>query len=124
MADNATIVRRSFEEVWNQGKLSVADEITTPDLIAHNEGRPDEHGVAEFKRFVADARTAFPDVHFTIDEMIAQGDSVAARATVTGTHTGPLTGRGDIPSIPPTGKSVSLMVSVLFHLKDGKIAET
>jgi steroid delta-isomerase-like uncharacterized protein len=124
MADNAAIVRRGFEEVWNQGKLNVVDEINAPDFIGHNEGRPDDHGLAEFKRFVADTRTAFPDLHFTINELIVQGDSVAAGTTVTGTHTGPLVGRGDMPSIPPTSKSVSLMVSVLFHLRDGKIAET
>lgn len=124
MADNETIVRRGIEEVWNQGKLDVADEISTPNLIGHNSGQPDQHGTTEYKQYVADIRTAFPDIHFTINELIVQGDSAAAGLTVTGTHTGPLVGRGDIPTIPPTGKHVSLMCEVLFHLRDDKIAES
>lgn len=124
MADNLTSVRRGFEEVWNQGKLSVIDEVNAPDLISHNTGRPDDIGVAAFKKFVTDARTAFPDVHFTIDELIAQGDTFAVRATITGTHTGLLAITGEIPPLPPTGKRINLAASIMLHLKGGKIAET
>ncbi len=70
---------------WNQGKLDIVDEISTPDLIAHSAAQPDQHGIAEIKRYVTDVRTPFPVIHFTINELNAQGDTVVASTTFTGT---------------------------------------
>jgi steroid delta-isomerase-like uncharacterized protein len=72
---NKILVRRVFEEMWNYSDLSVADEI-----FAQPEGA---------RRFVSEFLTAFPDLHHTIEDMIAEGDRVVVRFSAHGTHTGP-----------------------------------
>ena len=90
--ENKAIVRRIFEEVWNQGKLDVIDDIYAADFVDHMPGSPDIHGPEGFKQFVNMYRTAFPDIKFTIEDQIAEGDKVVNRFTFTGTHKGELMG--------------------------------
>ena len=94
---NKEIVQRDAEEVWNQGNLAVADESFAPNF-RHDD--PLLGGVTDldgYKAWVVEALAAFPDFHVTIDDMIAEGDKVATRWTVTGTH------EGEYMGIPPTG---------------------
>jgi len=77
--ENKALVRRLFEEVWNQGKLDVIDEIHDAGFVKHIPGNPDIHGPEGLKQSVSMFRTAFPDVQFTIEDQIAEGDKVANR---------------------------------------------
>ena len=95
--ENKALVRRVLEEVWNQGKLEVIDEIYAADFVIHTPGNPDIHGPEGFKQFVTMYRTAFPDVQFTIEDQIAEGDKVVTRWSTTATH------KGELMGIPPTG---------------------
>lgn len=113
---NKQLVRRVFEEVYNQGNLDVVEELASPDFVAHSPTE-DVHGTAGVKQFVTDLRTAFPDLHTTIEDLIAEGDRVVARFTATGTHTGPYKG------IPPTGKQGKITGIDIERIVDGKSVE-
>jgi predicted ester cyclase len=112
---NKTIVRRLFEEVWNNGNLAVIDEISDAAHAAYE--RP----------AVTIWRTAFPDLYITIDDMIAEGDKVAAEVTFRGTHQGELAGeliRWLTPPLPPTGKRVEMHGMYFYRVADGRLVGT
>jgi steroid delta-isomerase-like uncharacterized protein len=113
---NKMLVRRAIEEVYNQGNLKVVDELVSSDFIVHS---PSEeiHGPAGIKQYVSALREAFPDLHMTIDDQIADGDRVVTRWTARGTHTGTFQG------IPPTGKQGSMTGIDIDRFVDGKTVE-
>ena len=114
--ENKAIVRRIFEEVWNQGNLAAADEFLAADYV--NETlHPPVHGRESDKQLVMMYRTAFPDLHYTIEDLIAEGDKVTVRWTATGTH------RGELQGIPPTGKQVTVTGIDIFRCENGKAVE-
>lgn len=118
---NKAISRRWYLEIFNQNRLAVADEIHTVDYSNHDPYAPPGgygRGPQATKNVVTLFRAAFPDVHFTIDQQIADGDMVATRWTATGTNTGPLNG------MPPTGKRITVSGISIERFQDGKIAET
>ena len=91
--ENKAIARRVFEEGWNQGKLDVIDEIVTSDYLLRDPSMPEDiRGPEGFKQFITMYRAAFPDIHFTVEDQIAEGDKVVTRWTGTGTHQGELMG--------------------------------
>src|SRR5437867_3048550 len=97
--ENKAIMRRMIEEVWNQRKLEVADELFAPNATAPDlPGLPP--GPAGTKIVAQMFLTAFPDLHMTIQDMIAEEDKVAARFTETATH------KGDFMGVPASGKPV------------------
>jgi len=102
---NKAIVSRLWEEVWNQNKLTVCDEIFDAEYAAHEKG------------FVPVMRAVFPDIHFDVEDMIAEGDKVVSRYTVTGTH------QGEFMGIPATGKPVKITTIWIHRLADGRIVE-
>ena len=113
--NNKTIVRRLFEEVM-KGNLAIADELIATDYVQHSVfGIP--NGREGFKQFFMAFAAAVPDAHFVIEDVIAEGDKVVTRLTVTGTQTGTLQG------IPPTGKKFSMKGIDIFRVVDGKIVE-
>lgn len=115
---NKSIVRRWVEGGWNQGNLALVGELYATDYMIHDPmtpGFPGSH--AAFKQFVTNLRTGFPDIHVIVEDMMAEGDKVAWRWVITGTHTGNLMG------IPPTGKSVRITGIVLSRFAKGKWAE-
>ena len=115
--ENKAIHRRLFEEVLNQGKLDVIDEIIADDYIYHIPGSPDIHGPEGLKQYVSMGRTSFPDIKFTVDDQIAEGDKVVTRFTVTGTH------KGEFMGIPPTGVQTTWTGIVIARVADGKFVE-
>lgn len=117
MQDNRTLVRRYFEEVMNQGRLEVADEILSPRFEMKIPGFQLQ-GIPAFKQFVTDLRTSFPDLHFTLERAVADEHKVAVRWNQLGTH------QGYLYDIPPTNKQVSDQGINLFHIEDGKIVGT
>lgn len=113
-----TIARRYFEEVWNQGRLEVVDELLSPTYINHTPsvGQP-APGPDGLKPIVAAIRRAFPDLHFAIEDLIVGPESVVIRTTMTGTHD------GDLFGIPPTHRKVRVMQIQIERVKDGRIVE-
>jgi len=117
---NKTVSRRFFDEVFGKGKLAVADELIAKDHVNSGPGTLPglPTGPEGTKQFVTMYRNAFPDVHFTIDEQIAEGDKVVTRWTGHGTH------QGELMGIPATGKSSTVTGIVVDRLANGKIAES
>jgi predicted ester cyclase len=88
---NKETIRRHVEEIFNKGKLAVADEIISPDYVYH--GPIGEYkGLDGFKQMVTMVLKIFPDIHYTIDDMVAEGDKIAIRYTMTGTFQGEFMG--------------------------------
>jgi steroid delta-isomerase-like uncharacterized protein len=115
---NKALIRRFYDEVWNKGHLDVADEVFADDYVRHDL-RPTQAlpGPAGQKKVAADFRAAFPDLLYTIDLLLADGDLVAVRWTMAATHTGQW---GDQP---PTGKHLRYSGVNIFRLAGGKVVE-
>jgi len=115
---NKAIVRRVFEELWNQGNLSVADQLFTPNYTHHDSSSADfGHGPESERKRATLYRTAFPDMRLTIEDLIAEGDTVMARWSCHGTH------KGDLNGIAPTGKQFTITGVTVARLLNGKLAE-
>ncbi len=114
---NKAIVRRWYEKMWNKGNLELIDELIASDVTGHSPIQ-NVDGVEASKRYVTMSRAAFPDLHFTIEEMIAEGDKVVAVRTLAGTH------RGEYLGVAPTGNHVNITGINVFRIADGRIAET
>ena len=114
-----TLVRRYYEEMWNTGDLALIDAWFAPSYANIDPATPGGvvHGPEGMKQLVTAYRAAFPDLRFTIDDMIAEGDQVASRWTARGTH------RGDLRGIPPTGLSVTVTGITFTRLDGGMIVE-
>jgi predicted ester cyclase len=116
---NKALVRLIIEEAFNGGRLAVADGRFTDDYTAHVPGVPGlPSGVDGFKRVVGMWRSAFDDLHMTIEAMVAEGDMVANRFTTRGTHTGPLFG------IAPTGGRIEVHGQEHHRIENGRVAES
>jgi predicted ester cyclase len=113
--ENKANSRRLAERI-NQGDLTVIDELCTPNHVSHNPPTT-THGPEEYKQSFSMLLTAFPDLHLTIEDQIAEGDKVATRLTVSGTH------KGEFMGIPPTGKHVKITGISISHWVDGKSDE-
>lgn len=116
---NKAACRRMLNLLYNQQRPDLVPEFFTQDLVVHV-GRPSRDmsiDIEGFKERVTMALTAFPDIQITIDDEIAEGDKVAYRWTVTGTH------QGEFANIPPTGKAVTRAGVAIYRLVDGKIVE-
>jgi predicted ester cyclase len=105
--ENKAVVRREQEELWNHtGNLDAAEEIFAPDYVE------------AAKQEAADFRQGFPDVRSTIEDLIAEGDKVAARWMAHATH------QGEYMGIRPTGKEVEFTGISVYRIEGGKIAES
>jgi steroid delta-isomerase-like uncharacterized protein len=119
---NKTVVRRFFEEVINEGRYAVADELFAPTFGEHGSmfGEPgprSESGPARAIEAARRFRSSFPDIHFTVEELVAEGDKVVVRVTFRGTH------QGEYMGIPATGKAVQVSGVELARLASGRIVE-
>jgi steroid delta-isomerase-like uncharacterized protein len=115
---NKNVVRRLFEEVWNKGNLQVTEELFAPNYAHHDASTPDVgRGPESEKNRAALYRTAFPDIRLTIEDIIAEGETVVARWSCRGTH------KGDLGGISPTGKHVTMTGVSMARFTDGKMSE-
>ena len=118
--DNKALVQRWFDEVWNKGRADVIDEIFAAEGIAHGLSNDASHpiiGPREFKPFHGSFRGAFPDIQVVIEDMIAEGDKVAARCSVRGKHS------GDHLGIAASNAPVEFTGVAIVRIRDGKIVE-
>jgi predicted ester cyclase len=115
--ENKALFRRTYEELLNRGDLSVAEELVAPDFVNHEAPPSRDRGPESMRGLATMLRTAFPDLRFEIEELIAEGDVVAGRLTMNGTHEGPLMGT------PPTGRSVRQDHMHFVRFEGGKAVE-
>ena len=110
-------IRRVFEEAFNRGNLAVVDELLSPNHFAHNAIGGAPNGPQGFKLLIVMFRTAFPNLHCTVEDEIREGDKFSAHWTLRGTQQGPFMGN------PPPGKPVSVPGLIYGRTVDGKVVE-
>jgi steroid delta-isomerase-like uncharacterized protein len=113
---NKAVVRRAYEAM-GQGDFGTLEELMADDLIEHEEFpglEPSKEGVLQFFRMM---RAAFPDLSMTAEDMVAEGNMVCVRGTMSGTHSGEFIG------IPATGNQISVAFADFMRLEGGKLAE-
>jgi steroid delta-isomerase-like uncharacterized protein len=115
--ENKAGQRRVWEEVFNKGNLAIIPELFAPNYFLRSPLGMDIKGPEGFKQSVAMMRTAFPDLHCTIDDMFAVEDKVATRFTITGTF------KSEMMGIAPTGKKLTLTGIVITRWTGGKEVE-
>ncbi len=114
--ENKDLARRSWEMLVNQQNPDAIDELYTPNFVWHE---PDEdiQGPEEARRFLGMYLSAFPDMHVSVEDEIAEGDKVVTRWTIRGTH------RGELMGIAPTDEQVEIKGITIHRIEGGKIAE-
>ncbi len=110
------VVRRLIDEAFNQGRTEVIPELVHADYVYRSPGEQVD-GATGLQALVTGYRTAFPDLHVRIDELVATDDTTVTSLTLTGTH------RGDLLGIAPTGKPVEVHAMVRSRFRDGRIAD-
>jgi steroid delta-isomerase-like uncharacterized protein len=113
---NKHIIERFTSEFLTTGDAALAEEFISPAIVMHFAGQQ-QQGRDSYVAIVAANQVAFPDLRWTVEDMVADGDTVAVRYTMTGTH------RGDFAGVPPTGKAVVAQSMAFYRLADGKIVE-
>ena len=116
--ENKAIIRAFVDEVINQGRLERADDLVAPDFIELDPLPGQRQGREGLKEIIGVIRAAFPDIHWVMGEMVAEGELVFSRFTWSGTH------RGTFLGIPATGKTVNVPGMVLDRLAAGRMAES
>ncbi len=123
MMTTATLKDRTlegFERMFHQGDLDYVDEVLGRDSVDHQE--PAGASFCDhLKQVVVSMRTAFPDVRFEVHEIVAEGDVVACRSTMTGTHLGRL--ELVPPGLDPTGRQVRVAHMHFFRYEDGRVTD-
>ena len=115
---NKVVIRQFMERAFNQGDLTAVDTHMAAAAVDHQEP-VNTNFCTHLKQVITALRTAFPDLHFELHEVLAEGDTVAFRSTMTGTHLGPLQ-LGPGPQLPPTGHSIRVAHMHFVQIIDGK----
>ena len=119
---NKALVSRFYEELWNKRNLSIADEIISPHCVTHQlqSGAPSvavPRGPEAVKHHISEWLSGFPDLHFAVEQVVAEEDLVVSRSVMRGTHTGRWLGQA------PTNKEVNIRLMVTQRIASGKIVE-
>ncbi len=120
--EEAIVLLDKALEIWNDGNLALVEDVFAPEVVARTSTfAEDIVGLEGIKNWVKFARTAFPNMHMTFDEIIVKGNNIVGLFTVTGTNTGELS----MPSgdLPPTGQKVRFSGLGIDRVKNGKITE-
>ena len=118
MKDNSTIVRTFVDLVLNQGKIEASDQFFWEDVVEQVPLPGQGPGLVGLKDVLRGMRAAFPDMHWSVEEQVAEGDKVVTRFEWTGTH------RAEFFGVPATGRSVKVWGVVIDRLEGGKIKDT
>jgi steroid delta-isomerase-like uncharacterized protein len=115
---NRELILHFYDEVWTRGNVELAREVFADDFIRHTTRPTTAPGGGEGQALVAaDFLRAFPDMALAVDLIVAEDDLVAARWTITGTHTGPW------GEVAPTGRAIVYSGATFFRLRDGRVVE-
>ena len=119
LENNKALVRRFYEEAWNQKNLGILEDTHASDWVHYDPSNPADlrDGPQGNRERLAEVIVAFPDICYTLEDLIAEGDRVVARFTVRGTQ------RGAFGPIPATGRAVTMQGVIIHRIRDGKIAE-
>lgn len=115
--ENKTTVQRAFEDLFNHGRLAVADEVVSAAFVTHAAPPGTPRGPEGLRELVTLLRTAFPDARIVIEDLIAEGERMCARTTLRGTH------RGQFLGIAPTGRRVIQEQMHIVRFVGGKAVE-
>jgi steroid delta-isomerase-like uncharacterized protein len=115
--ENKALIQRSYDEFFNKANLALVDQFHTSDFVGHLPGLPPVQGLEALTYMASGYMSAFPDLHITVEDMVAEGDKVMTRVSWTGTH------RGAFIGIPATGKQVRVTGMYEYRIAEGKIAE-
>ena len=107
-------IRELYESILNTGQLERLDQLVAGDYI----GGPGQHGPAGFAQIIRELRHGFPDIHWTIEDLVAAGDRVAIRWRWQGTH------QGDFRGFPPSGKTVTNTAIAIYQFKADQIVQS
>jgi len=118
--ENVQMMRRWFQEVWNEGRMQTIHELFSPQGVAHGQESPEAElrGPAEFEAFVKKTRSAFPDMQLAVEDVFATGDKGVLRWSGVMKHT------GDAMGMPASGRTVRLRGITLVRFADGKVVES
>jgi steroid delta-isomerase-like uncharacterized protein len=118
-ADNKSIVRRLYEEVWNERKIEVLKELISPSHALHiPNASGSKVGPEAYKRNIQQFITAFPDLRFDVEDTVSENDKVVTCWTFSGTH------KGEYLGIPATGRKISVEGITIHHVAGGKIMDS
>jgi steroid delta-isomerase-like uncharacterized protein len=118
MTTENKVVMRRFVEFINTGSEKLAEELISPDAVFYVPGRPEPmRGPGGYLAIIGMMRAGFPDIQWTLEEMIAEDDKVAARFTMRGTH------QGNFFGVPPTGKTIAVQAMNFYRLAGGQFVE-
>jgi steroid delta-isomerase-like uncharacterized protein len=112
---NKVSSRRYFEEIWNEGKYALLNDLLAPTYVDRMSSWP--AGPEGVRQEMSLYRKAIPNLHFRVEDVIAEDDKVVTRLTVTGTQ------HGDLPRIPAAGKQFTVSGIVIFRFDDGRAVE-
>jgi steroid delta-isomerase-like uncharacterized protein len=115
--EDKAIIRRFSKEVWNEGNMEVFKEVFASNFVYHDPAAPKANSLEDYRQFVSRIRTTWPDMHYTIEDMIAEGDKVVARYTWLATHQKVFRG------IPPTGRQVTHPGIAIYRFAGDKVVE-
>ncbi len=107
--ENKAILNRIWEEIFNEGRLGIIDELYAPDYVYHGPGGHEIKGTEQLKRFVTRLCTSFHNIHFTVDELVAEGDKVVSVWTMRGIYKGK--------------RQVTAPGIIVSRIVDGKVSE-
>lgn len=117
-SDVRQIAKQYVQTVWNEGRLDRLEEFIDPGFIDHESTFPfSARGADGLRRVLLFFRTAFPDVHWTIEDMVAEGSKVAMRFTARGTH------RGSVVGFPGTGRRITVTGTTIFRIESARLVE-
>lgn len=112
-----SLIRRMFAVAFNQGMFAVVDELVAPNGITHSVACGMPNNREGIKQLIALLRSAFPDLHCTVEDEISAGDKIAAHWTMRGTHKGPFLGNR------PTNRPIVVQGMIFARMENGQIAE-
>jgi steroid delta-isomerase-like uncharacterized protein len=117
--DNIQLIRRWFQEVWNENRIQAVYDLLAPNAIGRGQtgSQGEIHGPDDFVPFVKNIRAAFPEIHIEVEDAFGAGDRVVARWSATMKH------GGDGLGMPATGKSVRITGTTIARILDGRIIE-
>lgn len=118
MTNNASVVRQFVDEILNGGDFDGAGRLMWEDVVQHVLFPGQAPGLSGFQDMMRDARVAFPDIRWSVEEQLTEGERVLTRFVWTGTHRGPFLG------LDPTGRRVTVWGMVIDRVVDGRIKET
>ena len=114
---NKAIIRRYYEDLWNPWDLEAANALISPEMEFRGSLGITVRGIEGFRGYMSTVRSAFPDFHNRVEDLVAEGDKVVARLTYTGTH------QGEMFGLAPTGRTITYPGIAVFRISGDKIVE-